>query len=83
MIRRVTWTEGAEKELEQLEKVDILRIGRALDRFARGDVDADRLYGDLAGLSKLRVGKYRVLLEIDSNGNVDVIAVGHRREVYR
>ncbi|HVF61307.1 MAG TPA: type II toxin-antitoxin system RelE/ParE family toxin [Thermoanaerobaculia bacterium] len=45
-------------------------------------VDA-RLHGDLAGLSKLRVGPWRVLYErVTEERLLLVYAVGHRREIY-
>lgn len=42
------------------------------------------LKGDLAGLWRYRIGAYRVLCEIqDENIVILVLAIGHRREVYK
>ncbi len=42
-----------------------------------------RLHGDLSGLSKLRVGPWRVLYErVTAERLLLVYAVGHRREIY-
>ncbi|MBI4189547.1 MAG: type II toxin-antitoxin system RelE/ParE family toxin [Betaproteobacteria bacterium] len=43
----------------------------------------ETLSGDLSGLSKIRVGDYRILYEPDHNRKVlTVHLVGHRREIY-
>ena len=42
------------------------------------------LKGDLSGFWRYRIGDYRVLCEIqDENIVVLVLAIGHRREVYK
>jgi mRNA interferase RelE/StbE len=47
-------------------------------------VGSDALAGDLKGLRKLRVGRYRVCYSIDDAGQVvRVIEIGHRRDIYR
>jgi mRNA interferase RelE/StbE len=44
---------------------------------------SEELTGDLKGLRKLRVGRYRVLYEAShSEGVVRVATIGHRRMVY-
>ena len=61
------------------------RIERKLQWLAeRADEVMDaRLHGDLTGLSKLRVGPWRVLYErITAERLLLVYAVGHRREIY-
>jgi len=75
---------SAAKEIEALPKVDRLRIVQRI----RGLAENPRPPGHekLSGADKyrLRQGNYRILYTI--NGNeliVNVVAVGHRREVYR
>lgn len=41
----------------------------------------DSLRRDLTGLRKLRVGDYRVILEIN-DGIIIILKIGHRKEVY-
>ena len=42
-----------------------------------------KLKGDFAGLSKFRVGDYRVAYTFDSRGRVLLVhMVGHRRDIY-
>jgi mRNA-degrading endonuclease RelE of RelBE toxin-antitoxin system len=42
------------------------------------------LRGDLEGLHSARVGGYRVVYEIDeAAGNIDVLHIAHRADVYR
>jgi len=56
-------------------KID--RLGLMLDRFS---------HARLTGMDscRLRVGDYRVIYEFDlSAGILNLLAVGHRREVYR
>ncbi|MBI4457511.1 type II toxin-antitoxin system RelE/ParE family toxin [Candidatus Uhrbacteria bacterium] len=49
-------------------------------------VFAKVLTGHMAGLYRFRVGKYRVIFEIDAQGEVTVLMIlriKHRRESYR
>jgi mRNA interferase RelE/StbE len=56
-------------------KID--RLGLALDRFPHTHMTGVDCY-------RLRVGDYRVIYDIDlSKGVLQLLAVGHRREVYR
>jgi len=44
----------------------------------------EELTGDLKGIRKLRVGRYRVLYEVaDEERIVHVATIGHRRMVYK
>ena len=53
------------------------RLGMTLDRFPHY-----RMQG--AGVYRFRVGDYRVIYNFDrSKGTLFLLAVGHRREVYR
>ena len=73
----------ARKDLRRLSKPDAARIVDALEKLG------DNLAGDVKRLtsfapeSRLRVGDYRVLFEIDQNNRVVVYRVRHRRESYR
>jgi mRNA interferase RelE/StbE len=80
-------TRSAERDLRSLPRHAQVRIARAIDRLAntprpRGatllaDGGSPRIY-------RIRVGDYRILYEPrDDQLVIVVIAVGHRREVYR
>jgi mRNA interferase RelE/StbE len=75
---------------------DLKKLGRQAQRDVLAYLDervADRndprrfgkaLKADLAGLWRYRVGDYRILCQIrDRELLVLIVAVGHRREVYR
>ena len=47
-------------------------------------IKPEALVGPLLGLSKLRMGDYRVVYEADrENRLITVHLIGHRREIYR
>ena len=78
---------SAERDLRGLPRQVQVRIARAIDRLAA----SPRLRGAklLVGpgpprIWRVRVGDYRILYEIrDDQLIVLVIAVGHRRDIYR
>lgn len=75
---------SAQKELQAIAKPERLRIVNAIDALAENPYRGSALKGDLAGLRRVRVGAYRMVYEIRDNELVVlVIAVGHRRNVYR
>lgn len=81
------FTVQAEKQLAQLDKNTRLRIISSLDRLREaypiGDIRKMQGYDDLW---RLRVGDYRVVMQIDlvtAIITITVIRVGHRKEVYR
>ena len=73
-------------DLRRLQKTVAQRIISKL-RWLAENFDSIRpqgLAGPLAGLSKLRVGDYRVIYEADrENRLITVHLIGHRREIYR
>jgi len=75
---------SAEKEMDRLPPRTFERVAKAILKLERDP----RPKGSkrLRGMQdyRLRVGEYRVLYSIDDDARVvEVIAVGHRREVYR
>ena len=81
---RVAVKRSAEREMDRLGKAIFGRVTRAIL-----SLEADpRPHGctKLRGLEeyRIRVGDYRVLYTIDDRIRlIEIIAVGHRREVYR
>ena len=79
----VILSEKAAAQLEKLEKPIQERIIKVLERIrVRPEAYIVRLVGDQ--LYKLRVGDYRILLELDKDRLlILVIKIGHRKNVYQ
>ncbi len=75
---------NAEKELKSLHPGIALRIGRRL--LVLGENPRHTQSKKLKGTHfyRLRVGDYRIIYTIyDVTHKVNILAIGHRREVYR
>ena len=75
---------SAERELRAIPKEDLRRV---IDR-ARGLVDNPRPSGSekLSGQERYRIrqGDYRIVYAVDDEVRiVEIVKIGHRREVYR
>ncbi len=88
----MNWTyrfdERALKEIKKLGRQAQREIISYLDERVAGSVDPRRfgkeLKADLAGLWRYRVGDYRIICQIrDKELIVLIVAVGHRRNVYK
>ena len=80
-------TKQAQKELLALPRDVRLAIEQQLVLLAENPkspaLDIKALRGDLLGLLRLRVGKYRVIYRVDSGEiNVVTVHVWHRKEAY-
>ncbi len=77
----VTYRGKAAKALAKLPEQVRRRIVKAINAHAEtGQGDAKKLAG--SGDYRLRVGDYRVIFGRDSE-NLDILDIGHRREIYR
>jgi mRNA interferase RelE/StbE len=78
----IIFTNNAEKQLKKLERGIQERIISALEKVRiRPESFVTKLVGDSA--YKLRVGDYRVLLDINQGRLIIlVLKVGHRRNIY-
>lgn len=79
----IIFTPNAEKFFLKLEKSIQERILAKLERIRiRPGAFLEKLVGDRA--FKLRVGNYRILIDLDQ-GNliILVIKIGHRRNIYK
>jgi len=79
----VIFSEKAESQLRKLERSIQERIIMALERIRiRPEAYVSKLVGDPG--YKLRVGDYRVIMDVDQNKLVIlVIKVGHRKNIYK
>jgi mRNA interferase RelE/StbE len=82
MTYQIFFTDRAKKQLEKLEKVDQERIIKSLERIRiRPETHITKLVGDPG--YKLRVGDYRVILEIEKDKLIIlVLMIGHRKKIY-
>lgn len=82
---QIRWKRSAAKELKKLPQATLLRILQSVESLAtdprppgcRKLTGAEHTY-------RIRVGDYRVLYTIEDDAVlVEIIRVGHRRDVYR
>ena len=75
---------SAEKEMDRLPAKTFERVSQAILRLER--VPRPSASRKLRGVDdyRLRVGQYRILYSIDDGKRVvEIMAIGHRRDVYR
>ncbi len=79
----IIFSQKAKKQLFKLEKNTQERIIVALERIRiRPEDFITKLIGDPG--YKLRVGDYRLIMDIDNNNLlILVIKVGHRKDIYK
>lgn len=80
---KIIFSQKAKKQLFKLEKNIQERIISALERIRiRPEAYVTKLVGDPG--YKLRVGDYRLIMDIDNNNLfVLVIKVGHKKNIYK
>ncbi len=75
---------SAARELARVPRKDRVRVVRAIDGLADEPRSGTALKGELRGLRRIRVRRYRVVYEVlDGEVVVLVVRVAHRREAYR
>jgi mRNA interferase RelE/StbE len=75
---------SAVKSLRRVPTAERLRLIEAIDRLATEPTAGGVLKGEFRGLRRLRVGRYRIVYEVDEGElTVLVIRIGHRKDVYR
>ena len=80
---RFPFTAIAREQLRAIDRATALRILETIARFGEiraGDVEP--LEGEWLGCCRLRVGDYRVIFRYIEDG-LEIIAVGHRSEIYK
>jgi mRNA interferase RelE/StbE len=83
----VAYSKAADKELQKLDKHTATIIYGWIDKNLEGCADprlhGKALVGDKKGYWRYRIGSYRVIADIQDNiVLIEIINVGHRREVY-
>ncbi len=83
MVYPVIWSPKAKDDLKKLELDISRRIVTKVVDLERGPYHFVEKMTDV-GCWKLRVGEYRVLLDIlEKNKQIDVLKVGHRKKIYK
>lgn len=85
MQYEITYAQSALKSLRKLDRTIARRILHAIDHLAEDPrpPGCKQLKGG-AGEMRIRIGDYRIIYDVnDSEVVILVLAVGHRREVYR
>ena len=88
MTYHVELTESAKKELKKLDKytqkIILLWLNKNLEGCEDPRVHGKPLTADRVGQWRYRIGDYRVIAKIeDGKLIILVIAIGHRREIYK
>jgi mRNA interferase RelE/StbE len=80
---KVIFVEKAEKQLEKLDNLTQERIIKAFERIKiRPEAFVEKLVGESG--YKLRVGDYRLILDIDKSQLIIlVLKLGHRKNIYK
>lgn len=76
--------ESATRELREVPRTDLRRISRRIQGLASDPrpFGCEKLVGDIG--YRIRQGDYRVVYTIDDEKRlVEIVKIGHRREVYR
>lgn len=83
---KVEFTKKAAKDLAKLPKAKQILIVGKLEYFLSTKeplVFAKRLTNHSLGQYRFRIGEYRVIFDLEIDGTMCVLAVGHRREIYK
>jgi mRNA interferase RelE/StbE len=82
---KIHWKQSAKKELKKLDKQIIPRILQAVENLAENPYSSGskKLIGS-DSIYRIRVGDYRIVYNLKSSVLIiEIIKVGHRREIYR
>ncbi len=81
---RLEYTSIAEKFIKSLDSKTRERIKYAVEGLITNPEYGKQLVGPLKGLRSLRVGKYRIIYKKEIKELVIlVIAIGHRKNIYK
>jgi len=87
MVYKFVFTSAAEKQIRSLDHSITRRILKKLRWIEHQDDPlrfATILHNSKIGDARFRVGDYRVVVILDiKNQRILIVAVGHRREIYR
>ena len=80
---RFPFTPEGRAQLRSIDRAVALRILKGIAQFGEtGSGDVAPMHGEWRGCYRLRIGEYRVIFRYLEDG-LEVIAVGHRSDIYR
>ena len=85
MSYQLVYTKRAFKDIRRLNEQQKRRIKKALEDFRQAPFESPSLHklaNPEIGTYRLRVGDYRVILDIEAERLI-VLRVGHRKDIYR
>ncbi len=85
MSYNIVITKQAKRDIDDLESVVKSRLGKKLKQVSQlEDIKPvlRQLVNDKIGSYRLRIGDYRVLLDLDGK-NIVILRIIHRKDVYR
>lgn len=83
MTYSVEWTEKARKNLSKLDEKSILKIIQKVEEIKENPRPRLRQLKKIKSW-RLRVGDYRVLIDIDeTTKKLTVLTLGHRKKIYK
>ena len=83
MALKIQWTEDARADIRALDRSTAMWIFEVLHRYAlTGAGDVKSLKGRYEGLSRLRLGDYRLIFDVDGS-LLRILYVRHRSRAYR
>ena len=79
------FTPPALKQIKKLSPKDQKRIIKKLDFFCQKNPlqFADSLTDFRLGGFRFRIGDYRVIFDKEPDGSILILAIGHRKEIYK
>jgi len=81
---KITIKKSAAKELGDIPKKDLRRIVKRIQSLALNPKPQGCQKLSSQSRFRLRQGDYRIVYSVDDNGCiVDIVKIGHRREIYR
>lgn len=81
----IKYSRQAAKFLRSLDKTNVSRIFKKLEKLKQSPIlhDSKTVVGYSENLYRVRVGNYRILYEVDYNGNlIGIIKIDKRSRVY-
>lgn len=85
MSYRIKITDSALKQYRKINNPDHNRIKEKIDELSLIGLEASnikQLYGEFKGLYRVRVGNYRIILDIEDL-QITILAILHRKDAYR
>jgi len=80
---RIEYSSIAQKFIKLLDNKDKDRIMKSVGSLQNNPDLGKQLVGPLKGLRSLRSGRYRIIYKKEINDLIIVVAVGHRKNIYR